>query len=688
MTKKQTPVSKTASGTRKVPQVNGKGKPLNKVRPQKPQVVKTTKQVILPKENKNARLQQVRVQPITTGEVAGLILRELSDKHSDICNFVPEAILAQKGENYLAYVAVTEKCNAVPDVSPRHVWVKAQAIASLKKTYDPAFDRYVQTTENWFKTEHKCRRINQLLVAWSARENRYLHRSTEHPFSVKAPPFISEVGRVREFLRYVFGVKLPLDRILQAAHHGSGSTTDVSGRSVHYMVKHKSLACTPLATELAAQALVNDKAVWLEIGMDPTYSYNEDAREGFVRIMREELNKQLVTGDKLSFIHKGIDSLRSIGVQPTCNVLLQLGADTTMKNDLKDYAGIDLADQSWNQHLARKGSEDWESIEPFCTLDKSNASNSIARLIPTFFFPGEWAKFFQKTRTPSYTPPAFFGKGSEEIPYQMYAGMGNGTTFTVETALFAAFCYATSHHTDIESFVKDKEYAVYGDDVVLKRSHARRYITLATYFGFSFNSSKTFLDGPFRESCGADYWSGIDVRPAYVKSSDTELDELSLIGVHNTLVDHPTFPLQVAPERMRELFRKRIHFNIPTDPAGGNGFRPVDIFGGYTIVRDKAGKPVLSDFWQRPRFYTYEVRPKKDSVECIGPWMQIAASLAGGTQVRGRTFGFPFRQLTNRKLVAEQDMRRSDLILMVANQLSRLKVRKSQPWYDASRGRS
>jgi hypothetical protein len=54
---------------------------------------------------------------------------------------------------------------------------------------------------------------------------------------------------------------------------------------------------------------------------------------------------------------------------------------------------------------------------------------------------------------------------------------------------------------------------------------------LLRYFGFSTNKEKSFVVGPFRESCGTDWYAGADVRPCVV---DKKIDSLSaLYALHN-----------------------------------------------------------------------------------------------------------------------------------------------------------
>lgn len=616
-----------------------------------------------------------RVRDISPGEVAALILEDLSQNFGDVCNFFTEAALARKGELFLAFVSLQEKVERITEVSARNVWVKSQALASLKKSCDPDYDRWPDTIKTWTSTEHHCKRINQRFTAWKARARR----------GEKSLPYESEIRRMAQLCHYVLGETPPLDDILQQAHYGPGSTVGVSGSAVHYVAKKGALDCTRRAVELAARSLVYDKGMWEQLGHDPIYDHVESARLGFVRDATAAILSELVSHDKLMFIHKGLTSLRSIGAQPTMNGMLQLGIDPIVRRLLAERLGIDLQDQSLNQRLAYEGSRHWTDDDPWCTTDQSNASNNIA-LVLTGLYPDAWRDLFLKTRTTHYLAPEQLGGGVHE--YHMYAGMGNGTTFVLETLLFAAAAFATSQ-LPLEEFVSRRQFAIYGDDVVLRRAHTERFIPFAQYMGFVINRSKTFLEGPFRESCGADYWAGVNVRPAYVKCEEPIMHELELIGIHNTLVDHPHWQLHQAARGIRKLFADRVSKIIPTDPAGGLGFRPVGTKAGYTIVR-KDDKPVISSVWHRPRYFTYNVRARLDKLGEIGPWTQLAVALNRGTQLwstkEKAPWSLPLRQLVNTRLVAEEDLQRKDLNLMLLNQLKRLAIRKASTWWNNYQG--
>ena len=76
--------------------------------------------------------------------------------------------------------------------------------------------------------------------------------------------------------------------------------------------------------------------------------------------------------------------------------------------------------------------------------------------------------------------------------------MGNGFTFGLMT--FTLLCAARQY----DSFAH-----VFGDDIIIDGDVAPAFIDLLHVTGWTLNSSKTFLTGPFRESCGGFVHSGV-----------------------------------------------------------------------------------------------------------------------------------------------------------------------------------
>lgn len=625
--------------------------------------------------NTGASKKAFQVKAVRATDVAAIILEELSHQYHEVCNFLEAADLVRSGNTYLAYLSVLSQRKPFAVSSPVTHWVYAQAAAAVKKLVDPAWDRMPATYSTWWSNEARCRKLNR---KFDLLEKAYaLGNKTRSPYH-------REMARARTAIQFVLGLEPPIDEITESSYYGPGSSTDVKGSEVHYVRKLSAEECTPLCVDLASQSFVHDKALWAHIGMDPAYTHIPSAREGFIRVMREKLAQKVNDTDDLMFVHKNIAVQRSICAQPTASGSVQLGVHVVIARRLLSV-GIDLGDQGWNQKLARRGSLNWEDADPFCTLDKKDASALLCASLPRVLFPAPWYKLLNRTRTPRYRTP--MGMGGDVHSYEMYGGMGNGTTFCVQTLVFWACAYATSSCSTVEEFVAEREYAVYGDDVILRRSHAAGYMNFMEYLGFRFNKQKTFLDGPFRESCGADFYAGQPVRPATLDSENGILRDLDLIGIHNTLADN-AFPLEGACARIRSLWERSVFPQMPTDPAGNLGFRPLGGKAYYSIVRDGSGKPLLSAPWQRPRTYVMEVRAKHANLGTLDPYTQIAVSLLRARQGGGEDsqWSLPFRGLVNTRVVAEVDLVRKDQIQMVANQLARLVERKKAPWWNDHRG--
>jgi hypothetical protein len=104
--------------------------------------------------------------------------------------------------------------------------------------------------------------------------------------------------------------------------------------------------------------------------------------------------------------------------------------------------------------------------------------------------------------------------------YSKFCSMGNGFCFPLETLIFAACCHS------VGAGIAGTDFSVYGDDIILRKAFAGDALKLLRVLGFSPNASKTFISGPFRESCGADWFGGVDVRPYILDYSLDTLENL------------------------------------------------------------------------------------------------------------------------------------------------------------------
>jgi len=115
----------------------------------------------------------------------------------------------------------------------------------------------------------------------------------------------------------------------------------------------------------------------------------------------------------------------------------------------------------------------------------------------------------------------------------MISSMGNGFTFPLQTIIFVSIvkaCYRLLGISFSRRNGKPLNYGVFGDDIIVCRE-AYNYVCHALQlFGFIVNSDKSYNTGSFRESCGGDYWRGVDVRGLYIKKLKTATDVYSSLN--------------------------------------------------------------------------------------------------------------------------------------------------------------
>lgn len=269
-------------------------------------------------------------------------------------------------------------------------------------------------------------------------------------------------------------------------------------------------------------------------------------------------NLKYVVG-KLSKVPKNWKTFRSIVLEAILNGLGQLGIGSELK--LRLYEGsnrmIDLTDQSRNRSLALLGS----LTGKVATIDVENASNTLALMTVFHLVQSEdWFNLLDQLRTRRVE------YNGQVINLEMFSSMGNGFTFELESIIFYAIAYVTVLKVGGDTSL----ISVFGDDIIVPSDPevvSLLYHNLA-FFGFKVNSEKSFISGPFRESCGADYFLGTNIRPFYLKDRWTDA---RLIGMLN--YDHAHLGLfdDLRLELETFLFRKS-DFRINFGPAGfGDG---------------------------------------------------------------------------------------------------------------------
>lgn len=224
-----------------------------------------------------------------------------------------------------------------------------------------------------------------------------------------------------------------------------------------------------------------------------------------------EKGPKRVRGNRFSTVPKDSRKHRGIAIEPSINLYYQLAYGKVIRSRLRSI-GLDLSKgQDIHRRLARVA-----SCEGYlATLDLSNASDTICRNLVKFLLPSKWFEVLSDLRSPMTN-----FKGNWFL-LEKFSSMGNGFTFELETVIFlslvAAICGREKIGTEIFAF---------GDDLIFPASSSKDVISLLSYCGFAVNMRKTYIDGPFRESCGGDYFDGVAVRPHFLRQSPNEPQQL------------------------------------------------------------------------------------------------------------------------------------------------------------------
>jgi len=314
---------------------------------------------------------------------------------------------------------------------------------------------------------------------------------------------------------------------------------------------------TMTATDQALHTLYVDA-----ISCNPTWRAMEVLRA-------RKMGSKVVQSSRLSFVPKTTETSRTICTEPILNMIFQKGIGEAIERRLVQVFGIDLAVQpDRNSFMARLGSQNGK----YGTIDLSSASDSISLALCEEILPSRVLNLLKLCRSPSTVFPN--GKVEE---LHMISSMGNAFTFPLQTMIFAALVCSCYRLCDIR--VKHprgslaygvENYSVFGDDIIVDTRAYALVVRMLEVFGFSVNTDKSFNEGPFRESCGHDYFHGRDVRGVYLSHLRDVNDVYSAI---NRLVRW-TARHGVMLTHLVTFLLKRCRFNpIPFDESDDGGVK-------------------------------------------------------------------------------------------------------------------
>jgi len=358
-------------------------------------------------------------------------------------------------------------------------WRDCQATAILRKCrdFDVGIDRSADAVSLFYSTEAQCFNTNRRI----------------YPFIDRVlNPFDSEgVVPILRNIRKKIARWLGPCPDLPSGRFGPGATFVDRGRRI--TVPHK-MSSVPALTSSALPFLFPwSGTAWASA------------------CAAEERAPLFVKGNRFSTVPKDAKRYRCIAVEPSVNLFYQLAYGRVIRSRLKRL-GLDL-DVAQDNHrlLAMMASTDGL----LATLDLSNASDTVSRSLVELLLPKKWFDVLNDLRS-SRT----FIEG-RWVFLEKFSSMGNGFTFELETLIFLAIIDTLCPGCKI-----GKNLSAFGDDLIFPVQFSKVVMSALRFLGMTVNVNKSYIDGPFRESCGGDYFLGRAVRPFFLKEFPYEPQHL------------------------------------------------------------------------------------------------------------------------------------------------------------------
>lgn len=192
---------------------------------------------------------------------------------------------------------------------------------------------------------------------------------------------------------------------------------------------------------------------------------------------------------------------------------------------------IDFRRQDLSGDMARAAS----SSRTYATLDLKEASDRLSCYAVQRFFrkniPLLEALVATRTR---YVTCDFDSKAPKLHKLRKFSSMGSALTFPIQSLFFLGVCLSAGimagGRTPKSLSSLCRQVRVYGDDLIVPVAWVPWVVKLLDACFLKVNSSKSFWNGSFRESCGTDAYEGDIVTPARVLEFYSESKPSSLIS--------------------------------------------------------------------------------------------------------------------------------------------------------------
>jgi hypothetical protein len=180
------------------------------------------------------------------------------------------------------------------------------------------------------------------------------------------------------------------------------------------------------------------------------------------------------------------------------------------------FGMVHFSDPSENQQMALESSVRGH----LATLDLKDASDRVSnQLVRTMM--RNYPNLFEAVDACRSRTADVSGHGV--IRLAKFASMGSALTFPFEAMVFLTCAFIGIGEwlrspvtpelvNEFRSLV-----SVYGDDLIVPVESVPHVMQALEAFGAKVNTTKSHWTGKFRESCGADFYDGVDVRPTRIR---------------------------------------------------------------------------------------------------------------------------------------------------------------------------
>jgi hypothetical protein len=169
---------------------------------------------------------------------------------------------------------------------------------------------------------------------------------------------------------------------------------------------------------------------------------------------------------------------------------------------------------------------------------------------------------------------------------------------------------------------------VYGDDIIIPVNYTDAVVDTLESYGLKVNIDKSFRFSQFRESCGGDFYDGVDVKPIYAREVPhdgprrwTASEVMSWVSTADQF--YMAGKWHVA-QVIRSMLESVLRLRIPRSRSRGTGV----FFYSLLFDTDLRWNPRLCG-WQQKRIVYHPTKKKDDidghAIACLNKWSQSIA---------------------------------------------------------------